>query len=96
MNLDDFIQPNSVASPTVSAPTIASENTNPASGIAINLKGKQQRQTASGQPAASMPHKSYAALNRLNGEFDYVQKRVRKTSIDDRRVRKGLCQPLMS
>ena len=89
MNLDDFIQPNSVASPAgvTSPPTaeiVTSTHVAQGSGITIGLKGKLQRQLPSNLPAASMP-KSYIALNRL-GEFDYVQKRIRKTSIDERRV----------
>lgn len=90
MNLDDFIQPNSVASPSGITSTQTTENTransNQGSGIPINLKNRPQRTTGNAFPAASMP-KSYVALNRANGEFDYVQKRVRKTSIDERRVR---------
>lgn len=92
MNLDDFIQPNSVASPAGLTSALPNESSSAlsssqGSAIPINLKNKYQRQSGNGFPAASMPNpKSYVALNRLNGEFDYVQKRVRKTSIDERRV----------
>lgn len=90
MNLDDFIQPNSVASPAgVTSPpsveNIGSTTVTRGFGIPIKTKAKPHRQATHGLPAASMP-KSYVALNRLGGEFDYVQKRVRKTSIDERRV----------
>lgn len=87
MNLDDFIQSNVVASPAgITSPisTEASQRrpTQPGPGIPITTKAKPQIQVPRNLPAASVP-KSSIALNR-SGEFDYVQKRVRKTSIDER------------
>lgn len=87
MNLDDFIVPSSVASPAGltsevpidSIPTIT-QNRN----IPVGKKSRQHTQPAVGTPAASMP-KTIANRNRT-GEFDYVQRRVRKTSIDEKSV----------
>ena len=88
MNLDDFIVPNSVASPA-GMPTPSSID-NTSSGhfhqghaIPINTRTKPQLQIPANAPASSVPKSSHP-LNR-RGEFDYVPKRVRKTSIDERR-----------
>lgn len=102
MNLDDFIVPTSVASPTAITPHSATTtqaapalNTNQqAAPVPINTKEKPQVQippaaaTAAlshpAPPASSVP-KSSIPGNR-SGEFDYVPRRVRKTSVDERRV----------
>lgn len=91
MNIDDFIVPSSVASPAglaAEAPietSNQSRNTQPA-GMPISRKNKPQQNAAAIPPAASMP-KNIHNKGR-NGEFDYVQRRVRKTSIDERSNRK--------
>lgn len=87
MNLDDFIVPSSVASPAglVSEapleefPSIAQSNQ-----IPIASKSKTQSQANGGLPAASVPKN--LPIKARSGEFDYVQRRVRKTSIDERSV----------
>lgn len=88
MNLDDFIVPSSIASPagiTSPAPTeglfqnIAAQG----SAIRINPRNKPSIQVPTNFPPSSLPQSSIA-LNR-SSEFDYVQRRVRKTSIDERR-----------
>lgn len=86
MNLDDFIVPSSIASPaglTSEAPIENVQNSAHAAGISIGKKNKMSQQTGI-LPAASMP-KNIATKSRT-GEFDYVQRRVRKTSIDERSV----------
>ncbi|KAK5089883.1 Sodium- and chloride-dependent GABA transporter 1 [Lithohypha guttulata] len=89
MNLDDFIVPSSVASPAglmseaplEEFPSIAQSNQ-----ISIASKSKTQSQANGGLPAASVPKN--LPIKARSGEFDYVQRRVRKTSIDERSNRK--------
>lgn len=83
MNLDDFIVPTSMASPAGLTSEAPMEDSMELTGIPINKRAKTPTQAAN-MPPASMP-KNAIARNR-NGEFDYVQRRVRKTSIDDRSV----------
>lgn len=92
MNLDDFIVPSSVASPaglTSPAPidNISIQDISQPTAIPTR-KPKQQRQAAQGLSSASVS-KHTAHPNR-GGEFDYVQRRVRKTSIDERGVRTSI------
>jgi GATA-binding protein, other eukaryote len=91
MNLDDFIVPTSVASPAgimdAQNDQSGQQSVPQAQGIPINTRERPQIKIATGVPASSVP-KSSMALNQTN-EFDYVKRRVRKTSIDERRV----CQP---
>lgn len=88
MNIDDFIVPSSVASPAGLAAEAPVDNmanqSNSHVGIPIGRKKKAQQQLPAQLPAASMP-KQIQNKGR-NGEFDYVQRRVRKTSIDERSV----------
>ncbi|KAL8685348.1 MAG: hypothetical protein Q9218_007821, partial [Villophora microphyllina] len=89
MNLDDFIIPTSVASPigitTPSPPQEViptSSNTGP---LAIPKKPRKESEQASHPnfaPSAPSHDRSRAR------EFDYVQRRVRKTSIDETKGRK--------
>lgn len=88
MNLDDFIVPSSIASPagiTSPAPTegLVQSRAAQGSGIRITPRNKPAIQIPTNLPPSSMPQTSIA-LNR-SSEFDYVQRRVRKTSIDERR-----------
>lgn len=84
MNIDDFIDPNSTASPanlTPSPPTPPSNTT--ASAIPIKQKKEIQEQGLHhGFPPSAPSHE-----RSRNPEFDYVQRRVRKTSIDETKVR---------
>ncbi|KAL8998956.1 MAG: hypothetical protein Q9169_002062 [Polycauliona sp. 2 TL-2023] len=89
MNLDDFILPNSTASParlpSPSPPreqTVAPSNT-VASAIPIKIR-RESEQLAHPNFAPSAPSHDRSRIR----EFDYVQRRVRKTSIDGTRSRK--------
>jgi len=89
MNLDDFIVPNSVASPAgITSPATSDAGGLPSSmahshGIPIATRGKPQVQIPRTLPPSSVPQSSITVHR--SSEFDYVQKRVRKTSIDERR-----------
>lgn len=90
MNLDEFIVPSSVASPdaiVTPAPIESMDSRRIAqrSGAPIPKPSKHQKNPVMDTPAASMP-RNMASRSR-NGEFDYVQRRLRKTSIDERMVR---------
>lgn len=87
MNLDDFIVPSSIASPaglTTEAPIDNVQSVAQTKGIPISRKAKPHPQPGPATPATSMP-KNVVNKGRTN-EFDYVQRRVRKTSIDERSV----------
>ena len=94
VDLDDYIVPNSVASPSGLPTSTFAEDTSSIkapqyAGISINGRTKPQNRNISSLPPSSVP-KSSTALNKSR-EFDYVQKRVRKTSIDERRVCPAPC-----
>lgn len=92
MNLDDFIVPSSIGSPTGVSPSPSaseafSSSSTTVSAIPINKKVQQLQQEQD-------PHVSRASapvvpptIKENDHEFDYVQRHVRKTSIDERRVR---------
>lgn len=88
MNIDDFIVPTSMASPAgLTVPALAESGM---TGSVTTQTGLPMGKTARPQygvpamPPQSMPK---TMLNRgMNGEFDYVQRRVRKTSIDESKV----------
>ncbi|KAI9804956.1 MAG: hypothetical protein M1833_006259 [Piccolia ochrophora] len=92
MNLDEFIFPSSVGSPSGISPsppaTDQATTSTHAVATAIPIKPKREPR---GQPFPSLPPAS-APIPPPNGpkrgEFDYVQRYVRKTSIDERRPRK--------
>ena len=89
MNLDDFIIPSSVASPAgimSPAPTEGLYQPRAMHGQAIPIAARSklpQVQIPKTLPPSSVPQSSIA-WNK-SSEFDYVQRRVRKTSIDERR-----------
>ena len=88
MNLDDFLVPSSVTSPFEEASPSPQSNTTsvttlPPSTAAIPIKTKKTSEPY--HPLASAPGLPQHRGN--TGEFEYVQRHVRKTSIDDRRVR---------
>ncbi|KAK3066729.1 Sodium- and chloride-dependent GABA transporter 1, partial [Teratosphaeriaceae sp. CCFEE 6253] len=92
MNLDEFIVPSSIGTPAgVSpAPTSAAgdlENSSSTTTLsAIPIKQQQRIQAEELSLArASAPSVPPLEQNRTNQEFSYVQRRVRKTSIDERR-----------
>ncbi|KAI9835793.1 MAG: hypothetical protein M1838_005221 [Thelocarpon superellum] len=91
MNLDDFIFPSSIASPTGVSPTSPAPDSctmsSNALATAIPIKAKDTRQL----PQADLPPASAPVpppTRQSGGEFAYVQRHVRKTSIDERRPRK--------
>ncbi|KAI9701300.1 MAG: hypothetical protein M1836_001970 [Candelina mexicana] len=92
MNLDDFIFPTSIASPAhVPSPPghpRAPTTTNTATSAAIPIKARKDSHALShpNLPPASAPIPPQA--RQRTGEFGYVQRHVRKTSIDERRARK--------
>ena len=90
MNLDDYLVPNSVASPAGLTPP-ASDKTSTSSNAqatAIPIKAQMEQQQNEGAvtlPPSSVPSRFTHESNK-KGEFNYVQRRVRKTSVDERRV----------
>ena len=91
MNLDDFILPTSVASPAGLTPDppivdkVERLRLNEASTTPIKSRIRPQVEIPPAtMPPSSMPKSSIASSRA--GEFDYVKRRVRKTSIDERRV----------
>lgn len=98
MNLDDFIVPSSIASP-ISQPspsasfdpsTTADSKATP-TGIPIRRHQQLQEEAQDDFVArASAPSVAPTAVNKTTDEFGYIQRHVRKTSIDERRVIKLL------
>jgi len=92
MNLDEFIVPNSVASPanisrSPSADYMNTEGSIVASAIPMKKQNELRGQTYPFGASAPGPQ---APIQQGAGEFGYVQRHVRKTSIDERRVRTQL------
>ncbi|KZF20877.1 hypothetical protein L228DRAFT_240606 [Xylona heveae TC161] len=94
MNIDDFILPSSVGSPAGLTPSpppeLASSSNAIASAIPIKARKESQEQQAAAAaqlPPASAPVPPHH-FHKNEGEFGYVQRSVRKTSIDERRPRK--------
>ena len=89
MNLDDFILPTSIGTPAGLSPSpsgekMANSAVGAATAIPIRKHGNPNDQELH-ISRASMPVHQNAA--RGDSEFGYVQRHVRKTSIDERRVR---------
>ena len=85
MNLDDFILPNSIASPTENSPSPTTDfalTSSNAVASAIPIKAKKETQDLNQFPPSAPPQDRIMR----NREFDYVQRRLRKTSIDETRV----------
>lgn len=85
MNIDDFIFSDQAATPSATdSPAPSSKPAGAANGIAI----KQRKESSANQPdqfvPQSVPEPSHQRTD--NGEFGYVNRHHRKTSIDDRRV----------
>ncbi|KAL8773474.1 MAG: hypothetical protein Q9209_001578 [Squamulea sp. 1 TL-2023] len=89
MNLDDFIVPDSIPSPanmpspTPSREHVPAQSNAVASAIPIKTR-KESEQAPHPNFAPSAPSHDRSRAR----EFDYVQRRVRKTSIDETRSRK--------
>jgi hypothetical protein len=81
MNLDEFIIPSSIGSPAGIEPS----QLDLAVPSAIPIKGRKEHiQSHNNLAPASLPYTSQD-LHRSD-EFGYVQRRVRKTSVDERKV----------
>jgi GATA-binding protein len=86
MNMDDFILPNSVASPAnISRSPSVEKNLGTATAIASAIPIKKQNELRDQSFPHSLPLQAPLQSN-MTGEFGYVQRYVRKTSIDERRV----------
>ncbi|KAF2447140.1 hypothetical protein P171DRAFT_356135 [Karstenula rhodostoma CBS 690.94] len=91
MNLDDFIQPSSVGSPAGLPPSPRSSQEMRASAAAATKaaipirKANQHHEQDLSLAHASAPSVPPALHRDRDNEFGYVQRRVRKTSIDERR-----------
>jgi GATA-binding protein len=92
MNLDDFIMPTSIGTPAGLSPSPSAEKMQSSGGSAIPIRKQghllEQDMHISRASAPSVQPK----FPREN-EFGYVRRHVRKTSIDERRVRSALVQP---
>ncbi|OAG07130.1 area protein [Paraphaeosphaeria sporulosa] len=90
MNLDDFIQPSSVGSPAGLPPSpspsqdMRASAATPQTAIPIR-KAHQHHEQDLSLAHASAPSVPPALHRDRDTEFGYVQRRVRKTSIDERR-----------
>ncbi|KAG9889535.1 hypothetical protein KCU94_g15643, partial [Aureobasidium melanogenum] len=102
MNLDDFIVPSSIASPISQPsppasfdPSTADSKATP-TGIPIRRHQQLQEEAQDDFVArASAPSVAPTAVNKTTDEFGYIQRHVRKTSIDERRPpkRRADCSP---
>ncbi|KAL1960478.1 hypothetical protein VTO42DRAFT_7777 [Malbranchea cinnamomea] len=89
MNLDDLIDPSSTGTPSGVSPSPGPDGSASSHAVAsaIPIKSrKEQPDVHSDVLPASFPHPPQD--ERRNSEFGYVQRRVRKTSVDERNVRK--------
>lgn len=101
MNIDDFIQPSSVGSPAGLPPSPSNEirtsSTAPATATApaipIRKPNQQHHDRDLSLAHASAPPVPPQLHRDRENEFGYVQRRVRKTSIDERRVSFLICCP---
>ncbi len=87
MNLDDFIMPNSIASPAGLSPSVPDDSaraTDRTSALPIKTKNDAQNGTPSSLTPGSVPPP--LTQSSRTREFDYVKRRVRKTSVDEQRV----------
>lgn len=87
MNLDDFILPSSVGSPAGLPPSPSNEMRAPTNATAPAIpirKANQSHDQNLALARASAP--SVPPTIKRENEFGYVQRHVRKTSIDERRV----------
>ena len=98
MNLDDFIVPSSMGTPAGVSPAPSSiaeldlaSTTATLSAIPIKQQQRLQAEELS-LARASAPSVPPFEQTRANHEFAYVQRHVRKTSIDESRVRIHYCQ----
>ncbi|WEW61392.1 Sodium- and chloride-dependent GABA transporter 1 [Emydomyces testavorans] len=97
MNLDDFVVNYSTSSPAGLSPSPSMEQPvrNHAVASAIPIKAKEQVGSHAGiiMPA-SLPYPPQD--DRRSTEFDYIPRRVRKTSVDERKVQSSVQRHLNS
>ncbi|KAI5309632.1 hypothetical protein KEM55_002770, partial [Ascosphaera atra] len=88
MSLDDFIVPSSLDSPAhrEQAPSTGANGSSHALASAIPIKSRKEDELPTGAVPASVPNPPQAFQH--SNEFGYVQRRVRKTSVDERMSRK--------
>lgn len=87
MNLDDFIVPSSVASPAGLSPSAAHEpDSTSTSATAPGIPIRRPSQTNDQDLLLRASAPSVPPAVQRGSEFGYVQRHVRKTSIDERRV----------
>ena len=87
MNLDDFIFPSSVASPAGLSPSPSNERpaSSNATAPAVPIKKTSQMNDQTFHLTRASAPSVPPTIIREN-EFGYIQRHVRKTSIDERRV----------
>nr|POE79406.1 nitrogen regulatory protein area [Quercus suber] len=90
MDLDDFLAPSSIASPGDDFPVLTASELAPSSTSTVSaIPIKQQQRLQNDESAlarASAPSANALDPRRDSQEFAYVQRHIRKTSIDERRV----------
>ena len=91
MNLDDFIVPLDSPADYSSHAAIADRHFTATPTASIPIKANKSHQTSDSTVAASLPQPP--PDQRKNGEFGYVPRRVRKTSVDERQFFAGLAVP---
>lgn len=92
MNLDDFLMPNVVASPSLSASRASSSEAVPSSrhtgaamASAIPIRKQKELQSQDSHLIRASAPSVPPTARVQNQEFGYVQRHMRKTSIDERR-----------
>lgn len=97
MNLDDFIFSDNISTPaglgTSPSPELAkkeSEKSSNAIASAIPIKMRKEPSQFAVPQSVPVPHHN----PRNTEEFNYVQRHIRKTSIDERRVSSRFLNPL--
>ncbi|KAI9709954.1 MAG: hypothetical protein M1820_003032 [Bogoriella megaspora] len=88
MNLDDFIFPSNIASPAGLSPSPAHEplpSSSNAAAPAIPIKKQRDMREQELHLARASAPSVPPGDNRAKNEFNYIQKHIRKTSIDERR-----------
>jgi GATA-binding protein len=88
MNLDDFIFSDNISTPaglgTSPSPELKKEAEKSSNAVASAIPIKMRKESAQFAVPQSVPVPHHNPRN--NEEFNYVQRHVRKTSIDERRV----------
>lgn len=95
MNLDDFIIPTSIGTPAGLSPSPSAEKmAHSANAVASAIPIRRQSQMSTQDDHMSRASAPVIPPNiRKETEFGYVQRHVRKTSIDERRVSFALVLP---